>query len=568
MDDKTMLMAIAALIIAALIIVYLLIRNVRNSNLKKDIAALNVRFNAIKSVPLAFKLNKAQAMARRNEETASAVAEYYSRYEEAEKHIDQIQELMNGVDDAVSSRKYKAAKSALKVIEENIADSEKEVNDIDVFLEQFSKKEEMQREYSAKLKEDYRETKLMVHENSGALSIAYQGIEKKMENIESLFSSSEEWMYGNEYLKAQDDLEEIEKSIDDIKKTVVVIPGLIQDVKGVLPSMIDEVKRQYALARQRGVYLNHIEIPERIEKLESLLNDNAKNLLGADVAGIGDDVKSSKDELRAIIDSLEAENDAFRKSKEANEHLWNNIQEMIKLEHYVRTSFEAEKDRFGFDDMIPELDNQKTKIEIYKQRFKDISEEINTNDRPSTLIIGDVSKAVENSGADIRTLNAFKSKIDKSATDEQRAISQLMKLQVVINEVEVKVKEYHLPAIAGTYHEDLVKGKQYIEEIKKRLSDIPLNIDELNKVLDEAIDFIYRFYNNVNNVVGMAIMVENAIVFGNKYRSSSPEIDSELSKAEFSFINGEYTRAMTMAISCMEKMFPNASVDEKILENA
>ena len=191
MDDKTMLMAIAALIIAALIIVYLLIRNVRNSNLKKDIAALNVRFNAIKSVPLAFKLNKAQAMARRNEETASAVAEYYSRYEEAEKHIDQIQELMNGVDDAVSSRKYKAAKSALKVIEENIADSEKEVNDIDVFLEQFSKKEEMQREYSAKLKEDYRETKLMVHENSGALSIAYQGIEKKMENIESLFSSSE-----------------------------------------------------------------------------------------------------------------------------------------------------------------------------------------------------------------------------------------------------------------------------------------------------------------------------------------------------------------------------------------
>ena len=105
MDDKTMLMAIAALIIAALIIVYLLIRNVRNSNLKKDIAALNVRFNAIKSVPLAFKLNKAQAMARRNEETASAVAEYYSRYEEAEKHIDQIQELMNGVDDAVSSRK-------------------------------------------------------------------------------------------------------------------------------------------------------------------------------------------------------------------------------------------------------------------------------------------------------------------------------------------------------------------------------------------------------------------------------------------------------------------------------
>ena len=89
----------------------------------------------------------------------------------------------------------------------------------------------------------------------------------------------------------------------------------------------------------------------------------------------------------------------------------------------------------------------------------------------------------------------------------------------------------------------------------------------MNKTLDEAIDYIYKLYNNVNNVVGMALMVENAIVFGNKYRSTYPEVDRELSRAEFAYLNGEYTQALTIAIACMENLFPHEA-DEKILENA
>ena len=101
--------------------------------------------------------------------------------------------------------------------------------------------------------------------------------------------------------------------------------------------------------------------------------------------------------------------------------------------------------------------------------------------------------------------------------------------------------------------------------MNKNFSEI--DITKLNSFLDEAIDFIYTFYNNVNNIVGMAIMVENAIVFGNKYRSTYPEIDTELSKAEFSYLNGEYTKALTIAITCMENIIPNIK-DDSYLETA
>ncbi|MBO5526724.1 MAG: selenide, water dikinase, partial [Erysipelotrichaceae bacterium] len=118
-----------------------------------------------------------------------------------------------------------------------------------------------------------------------------------------------------------------------------------------------------------------------------------------------------------------------------------------------------------------------------------------------------------------------------------------------------------------SYKDDLKKSRDYIAKLRELIAQIPIDIVQLNGLLNEAIDFIYKFYNNINNVVGMGIMVENAIVFGNKYRSTYPEIDRELSKAEFQYLNGEYTKALKTAISCMETLFPE-NADEKILENA
>lgn len=85
----------------------------------------------------------------------------------------------------------------------------------------------------------------------------------------------------------------------------------------------------------------------------------------------------------------------------------------------------------------------------------------------------------------------------------------------------------------------------------------------MNAKLKEAIDYIYTLYNSVNNLVGMSVMVENAILFGNKYRSEYPEIDSELTRAELCFTNGQYTKSLKIAISAIEKLHPGAY--EKLL---
>ena len=567
MIDQYKLLIIAGLALVALIIIIILISNTKKSNLKKDIGDLNVRFNAVKTVPLAFKLSKAQAMAKRNNDTAEEVKVYYEKYEEAQRHIDQISDMLETIEDDVSSRKYRDAKSALKIALENIEDSEKEVADIDKFLEKFQEEENDQRDTSSRLKEQFRDLKLYVSQNSNNLSIAFDGIKKKIEKVEDLFSSSEEYMYINDYADSWDCLLKIKDSMVDIRDCVLKIPSLIKDTKGVIPALIDEANRKYALTRQRGVYTKHLNIDERLNEVSSSVSEDVKVLSEGNLGNVETNAISQKEKLNTLLGELDYENKCYGEVKNIGDTITKSLNELASLHNYVSGAYKKDKERFGIENIDAYIKESEEHLASLKADYIAFNEDLADNNMPSSELLKQGNTILEKAKLDIEKLSSYKASFDKNTSDEKRAKTQLMKLQVVLNEVEVKVLEYHLPTIANSYHDDLLASKQRIEKIKNLLAAVPINIEELNTTLDEAIDFIYKFYNNVNNIVGMAIMVENAIVFGNKYRSTYPEVERDLSKAEFSYLNGEYTKALTMAIACMEKLFPNKK-DNGYLENA
>lgn len=565
--NVTYLYIAAGLVIAAAIIIAIIVRNTKKENLKKEIDSLNVRFNAVKTVPLAFKLSKAQAMAKRNDSTADSVKTYYEKYELAQQHIDELSTLFENVDDKIASKDIKGAKETIETIKYSLDESEKEVADIDKFLEQFSEEESTQRDNSAKLKEQFREVKLYANKNSNNLSIGYDGISKKIEKIENLFSESEEYMYTNDYVSSEDCLEKIKTSITDIKKSIIALPSLVADTKGVVPTLIDEVNRQYALSRQRGVYTKHLDIDKKLEEIQTQVSDDIKTLSEGEVGEVKNHNEQLKAKLNDMLSSLNKENEAYQNLKSNSDKIADNLTDLKNLYKYVDGAYKKDKDRFGIEDLDSYINDTDQKIKQYQADYIIYNQDIAANEKPATELVKEADALLDNTNKDKESLAKYKAIFDKNTNEETRAKTQVMKLQVVLNEVEVKVQEYHLPTIAASYNDDLIKSREKIAHIKSLLKEIPINMEELSTTVDDAIDFIYKFYNNVNNIVGMAIMVENAIVFGNKYRSTYPDVERDLSKAEFSYLNGEYTKALTMAISCMEKLFPNKKKDD-FLENA
>lgn len=566
---KTEYLLISAGILLAITLITILVsrKKAQKRNLKKQLDELYVRFNGVKTVPLAFKLNKAQAMARRNEEMAASVANYFDRYEETEKHINEIQDRLNDIDDSLNTVSYKEALATMEEASKELGVCEAEVSEIDSFLEEFSRKENIQREYSSKLKEKYRVVKTTINKNAQLLSISYDGFLAKLQECEDLFSSSEEMMYSSDYVSAQADLEKIDAILEEIKINANAVPKLVKDTKGVLPLMLDETRREVALTKQRGVYIEHLNIDNTLNRIESELSEDVRSLSNAETEGIKPRVSAAKDELNALNDRLAEENKAFKLARETSDRVLGHINDMEKVENYVRVAYDKDSARFGLEDLKDMLRGMRENIEVYREQYKEINADLSECVKPASEILEEAQELDTRIEADMKTLYSYKSMIDKSTDGESRAFTQLTKLQLVVSEVETKLAEYALPSIDESYKNDLRRARSYIEKIREQISEIPIDIARLNALLDEAIDFIYKFYNNINNVVGMGIMVENAIVFGNKYRSTYPEIDRELSKAEFQYLNGEYTKALKTAISCMETLFPE-NADERILENA
>ena len=566
LNTTTIIIIAVVLVLIIALAVVLFIRNSHKKNLKKKMDDLYVRFNDVKTVPLAFKLNKAQTMARRNEEMAKEVEVYLKRYNEVDMHINDLQQMLNDADDMQSEKSYMENLETLDMIDVAMKECEKEVKEIDDFLEEFSKKENQQRDYSTKLKEKYRVVKTTINKNSQLLSISYDGFVKKLEECENLFSSSEEFMYASDYVSAQNDLEKIDETLEDIKANANKVPKLLKDLKGVVPLMLDETKREIALTRQRGVYIDHLGIDEKINKIEENLNEDTKKIMEAETKGIKADLSQAKDTLNNLNEAVADENRSFKQAKETNELAYEHIRDMEKVEEYVRIANHKESARFALEDLSKILSDMRNNISRYKAKYEQINVDLISCVRPSSEILSDADELYNSIETDLKSLYSYKSRIDKSTDGETRAASQLTKLQLVVSEVETKLLEYSLPTIDESYKNDLKKSREYIEQIREMIEEVPINIDELNALLDEAIDFTYKFYNNINNIVGMSIMVENAVVFGNKYRSTFPEIDRELSKAEFQYLNGEYTKALKTAISCMETLFPD-DADEKIMGN-
>ena len=567
MDSKITLIIVAILIVSAALIVFLIIRNTNKSNIKKQVDDLYVRFNTIKTIPIAFKLNKAQAMAKRSADTVASIQNYYEEYEDAEKKINIIQDKLNAVDDDVIVKDFKAAKKNIEEVSADISECEEQIKRIDDFLEEFSKKDDEQREYSAQLKESYRMIKSTINENASLLSIAFDGLQEQLQECENLFSSSEEWIYASDYTAAQNDLDKINEILEKIKINANAIPKCVKDVKGVIPVMIDNIKHEYALTKQRGVYIEHLNIDETLDKVEATLKQDNTKLYKGETDGVRENCTEARRILNELNDNLARENRSFVEAKQTNDKAYEDSNNLAKVESYVRIAYDKDSARFGLEDIRSILKNIRENIEKYKQRYKDISVELNSCIKPASQTLLDAEKLCDDIEADSKILYTYKTLIDKSTDGEARAASQLIKLQLVVSETKNKIAKYHLPIISDSYQDDLVKSWEYIDKIKVLINEIPINIDELNVVLDEGIDFIYKFHNNVNNIVGMAMMVEKAIVFGNKYRSTIPEIDRELSKAEFQYLNGEYTKALKTAINCMETLFPD-NADEKIMENS
>ena len=542
----------------ALIILTIVIMALRKKKARKMLEDMELRYNTLKGVPLAFKLNKAVALSRVNEMIAEAVDSCKSAFDIVQEKLKDCSVQLAEIDDLIYVHKSKKARNKMQELEEDLKVCEENVNKINETLDGILEQENEQRVHINRLKEKFRSLKKKMADNKTSYNQSNEYLDKEIVRIEKMFSSFEEWMFASEFNKAADQQKEIGDAIKALEELTDVLPSMYERAKGVLPRAIDEVGYNYAQARNKGIYLEHLEVKRNLEVISDMLKNDLNKLRNGDPQGVHEDLNDCEKRIVQLQEQISKEEKAFEEVSSNIDILYDSIRTINQDVEDIEKLYGKVYERFGFENWTLRLKETSEKLAALNDMKRSVDRIMSEHSVPYSTLLISYRELEQSTAVFAGEVVEMKTKLNNACSDEERAKKQLVKLQLIVNEIQVKMRKHRLPSVSQKYEEDLHKAERMIKDIKVILDNSPLDVKELNKELKVAIDYIYTLYNSVNNLVGMAIMVENTIVFGNRYRSTYPEIDSELTRAELCFRNGQYTKALKIGIQCIEKMHPGA----------
>ena len=539
-----------------LILVLILSRTLKRKKIERRLKDLEIVMNEIRNNTLTFKYNKATAFARSNSDILEKVRAIAPRYENCIESIQRCESLFTLADDKVDAHKLKKARLAMDDLDEIIDETKEKIRIITQSLDLILIPEKEVREQSNAVKEQFGNLKKVYQANRTSFYDAGLYFDALLQEIENGFSGFEEWMFASEFNKAKEELDKLSKSIEETSSRIAAYPGYYEKAKVILPSALNEVSGNIETTENSDVEIDF----DRLKANVSKADEQIKEVVSYLDKGNDKEAKNILDTLSEFIlsiqDDLDKETKAYNEihgDLQANLGLLDEV--IVELKE-IESLYSNIKDRFGLEDWSKRFVIAEQQVISLKKKREQVQKILSDSDTLSSQAIHDYRIYADEVNTFSQQIKAMKQMLVGASSDESRAQKQLIKLQLILNEVRLNASTRFLPSISDQFNEDIEEGERLITRVSDVLSHSPLDVQTLNADLQEAIDFLYKLYNNANNLIGIAIMVENAIVFGNRFRSSYPEMDSELTRAELCFQNGEYTKALKVAIQAIESLHP------------
>lgn len=557
-QEKTSLTVLIYICIAILILV--LLTMISNSMRRRKAASrfeeLEKEVNEVRNNSLDYKFNKAKAFSKANADIMERVNELSPKYKICIKGMDDCDTLCERANDYLDGHRTKKAMRTMDELETCLDDARERIRIVTKALDNILEKETEVRDFANALKERFASVKTVYQNNRPAYFKATTYFDSRIQEIENEFTSFEEWMYASEFNKAKDEGDKIAKEIDVVSSEVASCPDLYERAMAIIPAAVNEIRENEAELTKANVDLAYLETDKK-------LNTASENLQASihliDIGNLADAqmvLSDITDTILNLQDQMNAEKDAYN---EIHDGLAQNVISVDEIDvqlNEIKTLYGNIRDRFGLEDWTHRFALADEQMNNLKEACALIQKELDEDKMPRVDVIHYYREFANDIEEFKGQVNDMKTKLLNASSDESRAKKQLVKLQLILNEVRLNAATRNLPSVSSQFDEDIKQAEDMISRVQVVLSHSPLDVPTLNSDLQDAIDFVYKLYNNANNLIGVAAMVENAIVFGNRFRSTYPSMNTDLTRAELCFQNGEYTRALKIAIQAIENLHP------------
>lgn len=555
------------LAIAIVAVIYILIRKHNKKKYEDILNDLEREKNLIVNANILSELSKVETMIN-SQDLEDKYSEWKNRFDLIKnRDIPALTDALLDVEDSFKNLKTKDIEPKLAKVELTLYHVKTKASYLLEEIRELTESEERNREIVTKLKSDYRSLLNLYHDNESIYRLIKVPIELQFETVDKLFSAFESAMEN----KAYSEISKIIKALDDSIKNLELVekeaPEIILLGSKVIPKKMNEVKKIKDELTDEGFNIDYLQIDYNIEEAEKKIADvfDRLNVLNLEDSIL--ELKTIDTYFDNIYNDFDKEKLARRTFSDTGKIIASKVNTLLKTAKKLNENIDDIKASYILSDedlkglnileislrgILEDYDMLIEEARESKDRFSHLNKKMNK-------LAGRLSKVEENLDSILRLISSFRE-------DEKRAYEQLTEIKNLLAESKDRINLYKLPVIPKKYYVELSEASEALDNMVKELEKKPLNIEILNTRVDTARDLTLKLYKTTKDTIKTASMSENAIVYGNRYRSTNQRLDAGLKKAEEYFFNGDFKASLTSALNALNIIEPG--IHEKLLNES
>lgn len=550
---------IAAVAVFVIIVGYFIYRSMKLKRYRKKIVEVENRMNAVKTLPLQYRLGRVQSISKNMPEVLTLYEEYSKEYEKiCDFQKNELSILGNEVDEQLFYGKLSKVSKKMKTLNEMLDKYENESKALLKKVEKITEIENVQRIQIIKVKEKYR--KLIDTFESMRLKVEdyVPDLLDIFNELDESFVTLENYMNTQKFEEANAFTKEINDKIEWTSENIVDLPSYIAVVRQYIPRKIEKINGLMEQMSEDNYSLDQLNANERLSYINNELEVMVDKVKSIELNYLSENAESFVGEIDELILDLENEMSAYNDFKAKWDDCYSIINDLYKKYKDVLVDFNKIRTLYFIDELDITIEEKYSEFETILKESYELEELMKKGNFSYTSMNEQVDSLKNRTVVHTSYIDEFIAVRDHLYLQEQRAINELENINIVLLEIKSEIKNKHLPMINESYKDYIQDSYDKAAEIQAYRQNRPVELSVLSKKVDAARDVIYKLYDNVHNLIVTAEMVEEAIVYGNRYRSTFLEVNTELTKAEVLFRNGEYTKALSTAVDIIEKIKPGS----------
>lgn len=544
-------------ILVALIIFMIVYHSIKLKIYRQEILDLQNQINGIKTRPLQYRLGRVQSIAKNMPEVAEEYEQFTKDFEKiTEFQKNELGVLVNEVDESLFYGKTHGIKKKFALIREMTQRYDHDAKDLLARIEKVTEIENIQRVEIIRVKGKYRE-----------VGNEYEKIRVKVEEfvphalemfkeLDDDFVKLKTLMNNQMFADAKNFTEEIENRIDSLQENLKDLPSYVYVVSDLLPSKIDKVDELITSLEGDEYALEEMNIAARRQEVDKQMEESIAHVKNVDIKGAAEVLEPLTGLIEELVIDLGKELDSYKQFKEKWRESYNELQRLTDVYQNTMKEYRRLITEFVIDEEEVVISKKYEEFKQIQKDANDLIEQMESGHFAYANMLEHVENLYDRMMQHDAYLEEFKKQKEDIDTKNQKTEELLENINIVLLEIKSEIKNEHLPLVNDSYRDYIADSYNKVEEIKRFKTHKPVVLNELCAKVEGARDVIYKLYDNVHNMIVTAGMVEDAIVYANRYRSMFLEVNTELTKAEVLFRNGEYRNALQVAVDILERLEP------------